>query len=60
MFFCDLIVTIILINFRDEIIKWIMENNDTQLDTIEHVTKLVNRNVQTVNDLLLLIVMLFV
>jgi hypothetical protein len=60
MFFCDLIVTIVLINFRDEIIQWIVENNHLQLDTLDHVNKIVGRNIQTVNDLLLLIVMLFV
>jgi hypothetical protein len=60
IFICDLIVTIILLFFREILTDWIIQNYDTEEQTLSNATKIVNRNIKTVNDLLLLIVMLFV
>jgi hypothetical protein len=57
IFLCDMVVTFVLFSYREEVINWILST----YELADHeITKIVVRNVNTVNDLLLLILLLFV
>jgi hypothetical protein len=57
IFICDTIVTIVLFAYREEVIGWVLSTYELK----DHeITKIAVRNVNTVNDLLLLILLLFV
>jgi hypothetical protein len=60
IFICDMIVTLVLFSYRDEVISWILDSQKVSDENANDIRKLVTRNVATVNDLLLLILLLFV
>jgi hypothetical protein len=60
MFVCDMISTLILFGYREEVIKWVLSTYNLSAEDASDVNKLVIRNVKTVNDLLMLILLLFV
>jgi hypothetical protein len=60
IFVFDLILTTALFVDRDKIVDWVMENYTEDKDSTEHLKKNLARNLEIVNNLLLIILLIFV
>jgi len=60
IFVFDLIATILSFFYREDVIKWVLLNYDQDEMSIAEATRIVNKNISTVNDFLLIIVFFFV
>jgi len=60
IFILDFLVTILSFFYREEVIKWVLIHYDQDEMSIAEATRVVNKNINAVNDFLLIIVFLFV
>ncbi len=60
IFISDLIVTILSFFYREEVIKWVLLNYEKDEMSIAEATRIVNKNIDTVNYFLLIILFFFV